>query len=126
MTYQSLLPMVNQKGGNGPTHMVTFQMFMWFGLALARSCLGLSVIVFVAFSLFAVTLAKITGLFNKIGARRAGFEEQLSHCRKFMRDQKIPAQTQDSVFNYLEFLFDKGRVLSTTGLLVNAQHLRNA
>merc|ERR1719387_3456840 len=51
---------------------------------------------FLAFSLFAVCVAKITGILSKIGARKAEFDERMAFLRKCMRDLHAPPALQDA------------------------------
>merc|ERR1719359_229785 len=50
---------------------------------------------FLAFSLFAVCVAKITGILSKVGARRAEFDERMAFLRKIWRDIQAPKDLQD-------------------------------
>merc|ERR1719236_116654 len=68
---------------------------------------------FLAFSLFAVCVAKITGILSKIGARRAEFDERMAFFRKYMRDLSCPMSLQDNVKQYLEHLFETRRIMAS-------------
>merc|ERR1719387_1636976 len=68
---------------------------------------------FLAFSLFAVCVAKITGILSKIGARRAEFDERMAYLRKFMRDLSCPINIQENVKQYLEHMFETRRIMAS-------------
>merc|ERR1719379_3351142 len=52
---------------------------------------------FLAFSLFAVCVAKITGILSKVGARRAAFDELMTFLRMSWRGIQVPRPLQDTM-----------------------------
>jgi len=70
------------------------------------------VFMFLAFSLFGITVAQITQMFFRISERSRTFNEELLAVRTHLRTIDAPAHLRDDVVSYLRHLFDQRRVLA--------------
>lgn len=85
------------------------------------------VFMFLAFSLFAITVAQITQMFFKISERGRGFNEELLAVRSFLNAISAPQHLQGDVLSFLRHLFDQRHMLAKekSMLALLPAHLRD-
>jgi len=75
------------------------------------------VFMFFAFSIFAISIAQITGTFFKISSRRREFNEEMAFVRMYLRRIGASQDTQEKVKAYLRHLFDSRQIMDPTKLI---------
>jgi len=85
------------------------------------------VFMFLAFSLFAITVAQITQMFFKISERRRGFNEELLAVRSHLRDLSAPTELREDIISFLRHLFDQRHMYSKEKAMLNMlpNHLKD-
>jgi hypothetical protein len=85
------------------------------------------VFMFLAFSLFAITVAQITQMFFKISERSRGFNEELLAVRSHLRDLSAPTELREDIISFLRHLFDQRHMYSKEKAMLNMlpDHLKD-
>lgn len=73
---------------------------------------------FFAFSVFSITIAKITTMFTKMRQRRIEFDDTVSALREAMRNGDVPKPLQGRARTFLEHKFVKRRFMAREQLLL--------
>jgi len=70
------------------------------------------VFMFLAFSIFAITIAQVTQMFFKTFERNRNFYEELAAVRTRLRSFDAPAHLHEDVVSFLEHLFEQRRIMA--------------
>jgi len=79
------------------------------------------VFMFFAFSIFAISIAQITGTYFKISSRRREFNEEMAFVRMYLRRIGASQDTQDKVKAFLRHMFDSRQIIDTMKFIHEAE-----